>query len=51
MRRLGRGATGVVELAVGPDGRPVARKRLALHGSAAELDDARHRIRRGAEEG
>jgi tRNA A-37 threonylcarbamoyl transferase component Bud32 len=49
VRRLGRGATGVVELAVGPDGRPVARKRLALHGSAAELDDARHRIRREAD--
>jgi tRNA A-37 threonylcarbamoyl transferase component Bud32 len=49
VRRLGRGATGVVELAVGPDGRPVARKRLALHGSAPELDDARHRIRREAD--
>jgi tRNA A-37 threonylcarbamoyl transferase component Bud32 len=49
VRRLGRGATGVVELAVGPDGRPVARKRLALHGSATELADARHRIRREAD--
>jgi tRNA A-37 threonylcarbamoyl transferase component Bud32 len=49
VRRLGRGATGVVELAVGPDGRPAARKRLALHGSASELDDARHRIPREAD--
>jgi hypothetical protein len=40
---------GVVDLAVGPEGRPVALKRLALHGSAAELAAARARVRREAE--
>ena len=49
MRRLGRGATGVVELAVDDgdgDARPVAVKRLALHGSATDLAGARQRILR-----
>jgi hypothetical protein len=40
---------GVVELATGPDGRPVALKRLPLHGSAGEIEQARRRIRREAE--
>lgn len=47
--RLGRGAMGVVDLAVGPDGRRVALKHLALQGSADELAAARARIRREAE--
>jgi serine/threonine protein kinase len=46
---LGRGATAVVELARDADGRTVAIKRLALHGSGAEIERARHRIRREAE--
>src|SRR5438105_11289687 len=48
-RVLGRGATAVVELAHDAAGRSVAVKRLALHGSAAEIDRARRRIRREAE--
>src|SRR5690606_23536651 len=40
---------GVVDLAVDPQGRPVALKRLSLHGSAAELAAARARVRREAE--
>ena len=40
---------GVVDLAVGPDGRPVAIKRLALHGSALDMARARQRIAREAE--
>jgi hypothetical protein len=40
---------GVVELATGPDGRPVALKRLPLHGSAYEIEEARRRIRREAD--
>jgi hypothetical protein len=47
--RLGRGAMGVVELGVAPDGTRVALKRVALHGSVAALDSARARIRREAE--
>jgi hypothetical protein len=48
-QRLGRGGMGVVDLAVAPDGRAVAIKRLALHGSAHEMARARQRIRREAE--
>lgn len=48
-RRLGRGASGVVDLAVDDHGRPVALKRLVLHGSTREMDHARLRIRREAE--
>ncbi len=40
---------GVVDLAVGPDGQPVAIKRLVLHGSLHEMAQARQRIRREAE--
>ena len=40
---------GVVDLAVGPDGAPVARKRLPLYGSAGEIEQARRRLRREAE--
>ncbi len=40
---------GVVDLAVAPDGREVALKRLALHGSSREMIHARQRIRREAE--
>ena len=47
--RLGRGGMGVVDLASAPDGRRVALKRIALHGSTAELAAARARIRREAE--
>jgi len=49
MRRLGRGGMGVVDLAVDRSGRPVALKRLALHGSADEMARARQRIRREAQ--
>ncbi|HET9691659.1 MAG TPA: serine/threonine-protein kinase, partial [Acidimicrobiales bacterium] len=45
---LGRGATAVVELAVAPDGTRVARKRVALTGSAVDIDQARTRLRREA---
>jgi hypothetical protein len=47
--RLGRGGMGVVDLARDDDGRDVACKRLTLHGSAADVDRARRRIRREAE--
>jgi hypothetical protein len=40
---------GVVDRAVDADGRTVALKRLALHGSAAEMDAARRRVRREVE--
>ncbi len=46
---LGRGGTGVVELAEDEWGRRVARKRLALYGSAQQMDGARRRLRREAE--
>jgi len=49
MRRLGRGGMGVVDLALDRSGQPVALKRLALHGSAAEMAHARQRIRREAQ--
>jgi tRNA A-37 threonylcarbamoyl transferase component Bud32 len=45
---LGRGGMSVVELAEGADG-PVARKRIAFHGSAIQLEQARRRLRREAE--
>lgn len=47
--RLGRGGMGVVDLALDGRGRPVALKRLGLHGSAGEMAAARQRIRREAE--
>jgi len=47
--RLGRGGMGVVDLAVGPDGRPVAIKRLVLHGSVHDMARARQRIHREAQ--
>ncbi len=47
--RLGRGGSGVVDLALDPAGRPVALKRLALHGSAQELERARLRVHREVE--
>lgn len=40
---------GVVDLAVDPDGRDVALKRLSLHGTPEEVRAARGRIRREAE--
>ena len=46
---LGRGGTGVVELAELPDGTRVARKRIALHGSARQAEVALRRLRREAE--
>lgn len=46
---LGRGGTGVVELVEDQWGRRVARKRLALYGSARQIDGARRRLRREAE--
>jgi tRNA A-37 threonylcarbamoyl transferase component Bud32 len=46
---LGRGGTGVVELAELPDGTRVARKRIALHGSARQAEVAVRRLRREAE--
>jgi tRNA A-37 threonylcarbamoyl transferase component Bud32 len=48
-RVLGRGGTAVVELARDGAGRPVAVKRVALHGSAHDIALARRRIRREAE--
>jgi hypothetical protein len=47
--RLGRGAMGVVDLALDDQGRPVALKHLVLHGSARDMARARQRIRREAE--
>lgn len=46
VRRLARGGMGVVDLARGDDGRLVALKRLGLHGTAAEMQDARARFER-----
>jgi tRNA A-37 threonylcarbamoyl transferase component Bud32 len=46
---LGRGGMSVVELAEDADGRPVARKRIHVHGSAAQVEQARRRLRREAE--
>jgi tRNA A-37 threonylcarbamoyl transferase component Bud32 len=46
---LGRGGMSVVELAEDADGRPVARKRIHMHGSAAQVDQAQRRLRREAE--
>jgi predicted Ser/Thr protein kinase len=40
---------GVVDLALDRSGQPVALKRLALHGSAAEMANARQRIQREAQ--
>ena len=40
---------GVVDLASGPDGQPVAIKRLVLHGSVHDMARARHRIQREAQ--
>ncbi len=45
-RRLARGGMGVVDLAVGDDGRRVALKRLAVHGTASEMREARARFER-----
>jgi len=47
-QRLGRGGMGVVDLALDGRGQPVALKRLALCGSAGEIDRARARVRREA---
>jgi hypothetical protein len=47
--RLGRGGMGVVDLAMAPDGSPVAIKRLVLHGSAHDMARARQRIHREAQ--
>lgn len=47
--RLGRGGMGIVDLAHDADGNQVALKRLALHGSASAMNEARRRIRREAE--
>lgn len=46
VRRLARGGMGVVDLARGDDGGLVALKRLGLHGTAAEMQDARARFER-----
>lgn len=46
---LGRGGTGVVELAELPGGARVARKRIALHGSTRQAQVAVRRLRREAE--
>ena len=46
---LGRGGMAVVELAIDADGHHVARKRVSLAGSGAQIDMARRRIRREAE--
>ena len=47
--RLGRGGMGIVDLAHDAHGNQVALKRLALHGSATAMREARRRIRREAE--
>jgi hypothetical protein len=49
VRRLARGGMGVVDLARDDAGREVARKRVALYGTAEEVEGARRRIRREAE--
>jgi hypothetical protein len=46
---LGRGGSAVVELAIDGNGRPVATKRVALTGSATQMQVARQRLRREAE--
>lgn len=46
VRRLARGGMGVVDLARGADGSLFALKRLGLHGTAAEMQDARARFQR-----
>ena len=46
---LGRGGMSVVELAEDAEGGPVARKRIFLRGSAAQLEQARRRLHREAE--
>ena len=46
---LGRGSSGVVELAVDSEGRQVATKRVALTGSAAQMRAAHQRLRREAD--
>jgi tRNA A-37 threonylcarbamoyl transferase component Bud32 len=46
---LGRGGMAVVELAVDGSGRHVARKRVAISGSAQQIEAARRRIRREAD--
>jgi eukaryotic-like serine/threonine-protein kinase len=46
---LGRGGMSVVELAEDADGTPVARKRVHVHGSAAQVDQAHRRLHREAE--
>lgn len=49
IRRIGRGATGVVDLARDDDGREVALKRLSFTGTPEELAKARQRFQREAE--
>jgi len=49
VRRLARGGMGVVDLARDEDGRLVALKRIALHGTPAELREARARFDRELE--
>lgn len=46
VRRLARGGMGVVDLARSNDGTLVALKRLGLHGTAAEMQEASARFRR-----
>lgn len=46
VRRLARGGMGVVDLAHRPDGTPVALKRLGIHGTAEEMQQARARFQR-----
>jgi tRNA A-37 threonylcarbamoyl transferase component Bud32 len=46
---LGRGGMAVVDLAVDEHGVEVARKRVALYGSADHIEQARQRLRREAE--
>lgn len=47
--RLGRGGTGVVDLATDDHGGPVALKRVPVAGTPEEAATARRRIRREAE--
>jgi hypothetical protein len=49
VRRLARGGMGVVDLARDGDGRLVALKRLSLHGTPAEMREARARFDRELE--
>lgn len=49
VRRLGRGGTGVVDLAVDEAGHEVALKRVSLYGTPEEMARARRRIHREAE--